>query len=608
MKPLWQLFLRSCAPERGKVALLLLLALAAVGLEAVMPWPLKILVDHVLPGQPLPAALRGWLSLQAGGAAALAWVVASMLALFLLHHVLQLVRNVFQAQLAARMQMRLAGDVLAQLEALSPLFHARARKGDLVRRVTADTDSVPTLLTGVLIPLLASVAGLAVLFSIMWRLDAQLALVAGFVALPMVVLMKVFGGRMAQRAYEHQSRQGELWAVSEQALSALPVVQAFGGELHEENRFRGVADRTLRAYLRTIATQLQFRFGVDGCEARGPALVLVVGGLKVLGGTLTVGTLVVFLSYMAALYTPLLGLAYLSSTLAGAAGGARRVLEVLQCEERVQDRPGAPAFRPIGAGRGGHIRFEGVHFGYRPGAPVLRDVSFVLRPGEVVALVGASGAGKSTLAAMIPRLVDPDRGRILIDGQDLRDVSLASLRRHVALVLQDPFLLPLTIAQNIRLGRPDASDRQLADAARMAHAAEFIERMPLRADTVIGERGVTLSGGQRQRLAIARALVREAPILVLDEPSSALDPASERLVMDAIDALMRGRTTLVIAHRLSTLARADRILVLEDGRIAESGTQQQLLAAGGLFYRLWLQQVMAGRPHETTQPMLAQPS
>ena len=595
MKALWRLFIRYCAQERTGAAGLVVLALCLVALQALLPWPLKILVDHVLPGVALPPLLRDLPALRTDTSLALVWVAGAMLVLYLVHDGVHFLRNVLQARLSARMQMRVASDVLAHLESLSPLYHARGRKGDLARRVTADTDAIPAILTGVVIPLVASVAGLLVLFTIMWRLDHELAFVAGFVALPMVVVMKVFGARMAQRAYEHQSNEGELWSVTEQALTALPVVQAFGGEIHEDRRFRGVADRTIRAYLRTIATQVQFRFGVDGCVALGTALVLMLGGFKVVSGTLSTGTLIVFLSYLTALYAPLLTFAYLSSTLANAAGGARRILEVLDADEKVHERAGAPDLPALPHGRAGHIRFDAVCFGYRPGVPVLHDVSLEIRPGEVVALVGASGAGKSTLASLIPRLIDPERGRVFIDGRDARDVSLASLRRRVSLLLQDPLLLPLSIAENIRLGRPDAGDADVVRAARMANADEFIDRLPHGYQTVIGERGATLSGGQRQRLAIARALIRDAPILILDEPTSALDAASERSVMDAIGRLMQGRTTLIIAHRLSTMARADRLVVLDQGRIAESGTHDELIAAGGAFYRLWLRQTISGR-------------
>ena len=593
MMSTWSLFTRYAKPRAGSVAVLLMLALMAVGIEALLPWPLKIIVDHVLASQPLPQGIADVPVLGQSPGAILAWMAGAMLVLLLMHQVIQMLKNLVQATLATRMQFALASDVLEHLQSLSLSFHTRSRRGDLARRVTSDTDSIATLLTGVLVPLLAALVALIVLFAIMWRLDQQLALVAGCVALPMAVVIRLFGQRMAQRAYEHQQSEGELWSVTEQTLTALPVVQAFGRELHGETRFRGAASRTRRAYLRNTATQLLFRIGVDGCEAIGIALVLLIGGYKVLGGTLSVGTLIVFLSYLAALYAPLLEFANLSTTTADAIGGARRVLEVLRTDEMPIEHAGARPLPVVDAGQRGHIRIEDVYAAYRPDTPVLRGVSIELHPGESVALVGATGAGKSTLMALVPRLIDPTHGRVVMDGHDVRDVTLASLRQRVSMVLQDPFILPLSIAQNIRFGKPDATDAQVVEAARMAHADEFIIRLPNGYDTVVGERGATLSGGQRQRLAIARALVKDAPVLLLDEPTSALDMASEALVMNAIERLMRGRTTLLIAHRLSTAARADRIIVLDQGTIIETGSYAELIAARGMFHQLWQSQAVA---------------
>jgi ATP-binding cassette subfamily B protein/subfamily B ATP-binding cassette protein MsbA len=315
---------------------------------------------------------------------------------------------------------------------------------------------------------------------------------------------------------------------------------------------------------------------------------MLVGGVQALDGKLSAGTLIVFLSYLTALYAPLLAFAYLGPTLATAAGSARRVAELLDQAAFVAELPGA---KPLRRGQAGaHLRFERVTFGYNAGTPVLHGIDFAVQPGETVAIVGTTGAGKSTLAAMIPRLVDPWDGRILIDGQDIREATIASVRRSTALVLQETFLLPLTIAENIAYGRPDATRGQIEDAARAANAHEFIERLDRAYDTVIGERGLSLSAGQRQRISIARALLLDAPLLVMDEPTSALDAASEHVVLEALQRLMRGRTCIVIAHRLSTVRRANRIVVLERGRIAEAGTHTELLRTGALYRRLHLAQ------------------
>jgi ATP-binding cassette subfamily B protein/subfamily B ATP-binding cassette protein MsbA len=318
--------------------------------------------------------------------------------------------------------------------------------------------------------------------------------------------------------------------------------------------------------MRTLASELQFRIGIDGSVALGTAAVMVIGGWQVLGASSSLGTLIVFLSYLTALYAPLVALAYVSSTFAHAAGSARRVTEVLDARDMVRDAPGA---EPLPNPARGHVRLEGIVFGYEPGRPVLKEISLEVMPGETVALVGATGAGKTTLVSLIPRLFDPWEGRVLVDGRDVRAATLSSVRARVALVLQDPFLLPVSIADNIAYARPDASREAIVAAAVAANADGFIRRLPNGYDELIGERGVTLSGGQRQRLAIARALLKNASLLILDEPTAALDAGTEALVMEAIERLSCGRTTIIIAHRLATVRRADRVVALDSGRLAE---------------------------------------
>jgi ATP-binding cassette subfamily B protein/subfamily B ATP-binding cassette protein MsbA len=425
------------------------------------------------------------------------------------------------------------------------------------------------------------------MFVVMWRLDWSLSLLALAVAPPLWLLIRRFAKPMTDRSLRQQQLEGEVMAMAEQTLTLLPLVQSYAREEAETRRFRRLSRRTVQAYLANLAAQLQFKIGTGTVTALGTAALTALGGWHVLNGTLTIGGLWVFLSYLTALYAPMETLAYLSSGFASASASARRVFEVMDTEMAVKDAPDAGPLPAVTGRRPGHVRFESVTFGYEAGKPVLCEVTLEARPGETIALVGPTGAGKSTLVSLIPRFHDPQQGAVLMDGADLRRIRLANLRSAISVVLQDSFILPLTVAENIAYGRPDADLSAIQRAAREAHAEEFIRGLPRGYDTVLGERGTTLSGGQRQRLAIARALLRDAAVLILDEPTSALDVESEAAVMAGLANLERDRTTFIIAHRLSTVRRATRIVVLDAGRLVEMGSHDELLAAGGLYSRLY---------------------
>jgi ATP-binding cassette subfamily B protein/subfamily B ATP-binding cassette protein MsbA len=443
---------------------------------------------------------------------------------------------------------------------------------------------------------LTSVLSLATMFTIMWQLDVALTLLSLTVVPLMIAVVRSYAGPTLRRSYAHEEVEGQLYDVVEQTLSSMPAVQAFGGEEHADRRFAASTRGILGTELSLVSLELHVQILVGLTTAAGTAAIFWIGARHVLEGRLTVGAILVFLSYLASLYGPLESLTHLSSTMQSAAGSARRVMEVLEAEREVTDRAGA---MPLVMERG-LVRLENVTFGYDPGQPVLRDVCFEARPGQTVAIVGPTGAGKSTLVSLVPRFFDPWAGRVTVDGCDVRDVQLKSLRRQVALVLQEAFLFPLTIAENIAYGRPEASRAEIEAAAQAANAHAFIERLPAGYETLVGERGATLSGGERQRLAIARALLKDAPILILDEPTSALDAETEGLLLEALERLMRGRTTLLIAHRLSTIRGADWIVALQGGRLVEAGTHAELLARDGLYARF--QRLQTTRPATARRP------
>jgi ATP-binding cassette subfamily B protein/subfamily B ATP-binding cassette protein MsbA len=574
--------------EWRPLALISVLTIVGSVLTALQPWPLKLLVDYALKGVPAPETLKYLLSSLGLPMSPAVLVLASVfasIALFGINCVLDGALTVLWAVAGQRMVFALTCDLFHALQRLSLSYHSRRTIGDSLTRLTVDTWSVYHLAESALISPLQQVAVLMASGSVAFRLDHQLALISLAIAPLLGVSSHYFGNRLKQRARSTRQAQSRLTAFVHQVLSSIIVVQCFGMEAPNRRRFEDLSSDVIGSSQRSTLVNSAYGIANGLITTAGMGVILFAGARRVLGGQLSLGSLLIFVAYIKSMHEASQGLLQMFGSLKPVQASLDRIVEVLDAQERVLDSPHAKILAP-GSGEEALIRFERVSFGYEVDRPVLQDIDFEARPGEVVALVGATGAGKSTLVSLIPRFFDPWVGRITLNGVNIRDIRLACLREKVSLVLQEPFLLPLTIAENIAYGRPQATRAEIIAAADAANADEFIRRLPQGYDTEIGEWGATLSGGQRQRIAIARALLKAAPILILDEPTSALDARTESLILQALDTLVSGRTTFIIAHRLSTIRRADRILLLNQGAIVESGTHDELLALGGLYYRL----------------------
>jgi len=542
--------------------------LAAAGLELLLPWPVKWLVDDVIGGSRVPAWAAFVSPDVAGGGRNLALLVVclSAVVIALAHRLATFISQTALISVGGELVRQLRCRGYDQFCRLSLAYHDKTRVGDSLYRVAYDTQAAMSLVSGAGVPLLQSAFILAGIIVVMARMDPWLTAVAAAVVPVFWLCIRHFGGRIERASRRYHENESLLLSTVQETLSTMRALQAFTREPDTSVQFSAQAGESLAIQRRLIASQLLFAGTIGVALSAGTAIFMWFGAQRVFVGTLSAGDVLVFVAYLGMLYQPLNAISQSLSVFQTARVQLGRVFEVLDASTQITDRPGArPLPRVTGA-----IEFRDVSFEYDTGEPVLCGVSFSARAGESIALIGRTGAGKTTLASLLLRFYDPTRGAVLLDGVDLRDVPVAWLRQQVSVVLQDALLVSGTIRDNIAYGRPDASLEDVRAAAREAQADEFIQGLPQGYDTPVAERGVNLSGGQKQRLAIARAFLKNAPILVLDEPTSALDVQTEDALIIALTRLMKGRTTFVIAHRLSTIRLADRVMAVEQGRISET--------------------------------------
>jgi len=564
---------------------ILLLTIASSAVTLLQPWPLKLLVDYALGKSTDSQSLGSFLNALpvAGTTVLILFAGIASIALFMMTSLLEAGFMWGWSSCGQRAVHELAADLFNQLQRLSLLFHSKRTVGDSMSRLTGDAYCVYTSMQVLLIGPGQHLLTLTTVGMVAWHLDPWLTALTFAIAPLQAGGAFFYGNRLKWKTEQNRKAHSDLVSFVHQTLTAIPMVQAFGAEVRNGQRFRNLADDSVKRS--QVGTLLASSYGfMNGLiTTLGSAIVLYAGAQRVAAGVLSVGSLLVFLAYMRALQGSLQGLLTTYSGLKILDVTTDRVVEILEADDPVQNAASAKPLPALTTGQRGHVRIENVTFGYELGRPVLSEVNLEALPGETVALVGPTGAGKSTLVSLIPRFYDPWHGRIVVDGMDAREIQISSLRASVALVLQDPFLLPITVAENIAYGRPDASRNDIIAAAVVANADEFIRRLPDGYDTVMAERAATLSGGEKQSIAIARAILKDAPILILDEPTSSLDVKTEASLLEALQRLMVGRTTFIIAHRLSTIRHADKIAVIENGKLIEAGTHEELLAVNGHY-------------------------
>ena len=573
---------------RPHVVALFLGLLAVAGESAANllgPWPLKIVLDEVLRGHESHAAVAQWIHSLVGTdkLAILRFACIAVLAIAALDAIASYFEKYLTTSIGQWVSHDLRRTVYAHIQRLSLAFHDQERTGDMISRVTSDIDAIQSFIMQGVLGILINLITLLGMVGVMFYLDWRFTLIALSVAPVLFAVVYIYTRRIKKAARAVRQQEGQITSVVEEVLSSIRVVKAFAREDYEVKRLEEESLEGVELSLRARSLKAKLTPIVGMVVAVGTCLVLWFGARLALSGTLSAGVLVVFIMYLGKMYKPMQELSKMTDTYSKAAVGYERIQELLQMDNEVKDFRSAVRAPRLK----GKVEFDDVSFSYRPDTPILEHVSLSIKPGQLAALVGPTGAGKTSIISLIARFYDPLEGRVMIDGSDIRRFQQKSLRQQMSFVLQETMLFHAPVWQNIAYGKPEASCAEIIRAAKLANATEFIENLPEGYDTVLGERGMTLSGGQRQRIAIARAVIRNTPIIIMDEPTSGLDAGSEKLVFEALDRLIEHKTAIVIAHRLSTIRKADIIFVVQDGRIAERGRHDKLMEADGVYAKLY---------------------